>query len=420
MFLKIAIYSVLVFVLGLVFAFRISSVSNQKQSLRTFGPRESQGVPPWDSDSRSFEIEPQIDEVFEVKQEPKVTEKYQVVDLGSIKLFTDFFPQVHTGDRIKVKGKVNENGLVFNANVEKIGSKGGFGAFFSQIKADFSGRIDRLLPSREATLVKGAILGVDDIDSGFRDALIKTGTIHVVVVSGQNLAIAAGVFTSLALYLGRRLSLVLALIFCLVYALIAGFEPPVMRALLMVSVSTLGVYLGRPVIAIWSLILAALVIIFIWPASISEISFQLTFAASLGIMTLGKTLESKFKRLPIIGQNLAVATSAYVFTMPIIFYYFGRVSLIAPIANLFVIEAVFPIMVLGFAALVLTFILWPLAQVGGILAYVPAFYFAKCVELFANVPFGYVEAGSIGIFGVIASYFLIFLSIYLWGQKTKS
>ncbi|MEX2028009.1 MAG: ComEC/Rec2 family competence protein, partial [Candidatus Curtissbacteria bacterium] len=237
----------------------------------------------------------------------------------------------------------------------------------------------------EATLLQGTVVGVDNIDQTFREQLIKTGTIHVVVVSGQNLAIVAGLFMAFAKYIGRRKALVLACIAVFLYAAIAGFSAPVMRAAVMVMVSTIAVYAGREVWPIWSLLLAALVILFISPSAAGEISFQLTFAASLGIMTLGKVLARIFARVPVLGENAAVATSAYLFTAPVILFYFGRVSPLAPLVNILVAEAVAPIMVLGFLTAGVSLIFMPLAQILAFLAYVPAFYFVKVVEVFSKI-----------------------------------
>lgn len=256
---------------------------------------------------------------------------------------------------------------------------------FSGLRNEIAQNINSLLPLREATLVVGTVLGVDDIDTDFKNNLIETGTIHVVVVSGQNMMLVAGVFLSLSKFFGRRASLFLAMIAVFAYAFLAGFEPPVVRASLMVLSSTLAIYFGREVLAIWSLLVAALVIVFVWPRALFEVSFQLTFAASLGIMTMGQKLSKLFLRVPVFGENAAIATSAYLFTMPIIFYHFERISLLSPLVNVMVAEAVFPIMIFGFATAILSLVFTPLAQLVAYLAFVPAFYFVNVVELFAKL-----------------------------------
>ena len=237
---------------------------------------------------------PQGPVVFEavLKQAPQLNGRGQVLKFANVKVYTDFLPQYEAGERLRIEGVVDDKYRIFNPKVtqrqrareSEISSK------ISDLREKISGNIGKVLPKKEAILVQGTILGVDNIDYQFRQELINTGTIHVVVVSGQNMAIAAGIFLAFSRYLGRRLAVVLALIGVLCYATIAGFQPPVVRAAIMVSAATIATLFGREIWPIWSLVLAAYAIVFINPAAAGEISFQLTFAATLGIMTLGRLL----------------------------------------------------------------------------------------------------------------------------------
>ena len=289
-----------------------------------------------------------------------------------------------------------------------------------KVRQGLAQNLDKLLPSREATLVAGTVLGIDKIDKRFKEELIKTGTIHVVVVSGQNLSIVAGFFLALSPYIGKRKSLLLSVTACFLYALLTGFEPPVVRATIMVLAATLAVYFGREANVIASLILAAAVIIFVWPQAITEISFQLTFAATLGIATLGRRLAKMWSKYPYVGENAAIATSAYLFTAPIIIYYFGRVSLLSPFANILVAEAVAPVMILGFLVIVSSLIFLPMAQLLAYFSYVPAFFFVKVVELFAKFDAFQIQVGRGNLVLVLVGYFMILGLILIWTRKPKS
>ena len=320
-----------------------------------------------------------------VKREPRIYDMYQVVYVADSKVYVDLYPRFRVGDRLLVEGKLDEKGRMFKGKVEKNGEVSSLTRLRSRLRENISQKISRLLPIREATLVTGTVLGVDRISAEFREELVKTGTIHVVVVSGQNLSIVAAMFLAQVRFVGRRRSMVLAVLAVFAYAFLTGFEPPVIRASIMVLVSTLAVYLGREADALWSLFIAATAIVLIWPHAIFEISFQLTFAATLGIMTLGQLLKARLGRFGLLGNNAAIATSAYIFTAPIILFYFGQVSPIAPIANIFVAEAVFPIMVLGFLTATATLIFMPLAQVLAYLAFVTAMYFTQVVAIMAKI-----------------------------------
>src|SRR3990167_2762657 len=301
------LYVILVVLLGFGFALRI--VSQGKQEI-------PKGVP--------------IKLAATIKKEPRIYESNQVIEIGDGKVYVDLYPRFKVGDKILLSGEVDSEGRIFRPKVEVLGRRRSVSSFFSNIRLKISQNIASYLPSREATIVSGTVLGVDTIEKSFRDDLVKTGTIHVVVVSGQNLMIVAGVFLALGRYFGRRRSLVLATAAVFTYAFLTGFEPPVVRASLMVLASTLAIFLGRQTFPIWQLILAASVILFFWQQALFEVSFQLTFAATLGIMTLGRYLTKifnfKFLILNLFADNAAIATSAYLFTAPVILFYFRRVS----------------------------------------------------------------------------------------------
>ena len=244
------------------------------------------------------------------------------------------------------------------------------------------------------------------------------------------------------------------------------------RATIMVLASTLAIYFGREVNTILSIFLAALLILFFAPQALSEISFQLTFAATVGIATMGQRLAAHsfaivLGRGPVLRQprptssldsnqdpvsltysvaagarrgapsratpafrathfllsffwqSGAVAVSAYLFTAPIIMFYFGRISVLSPLVNILVVEAVLPVMVLGFGMAIFSLILPPLAQILAYLAYVPAFYFVKVVEIFAAVPFGQIEAGKGSWVVAIVWYVLLLGMMGVWRNKRK-
>lgn len=404
-------YIVLVCLLGLGFAYRVSTIDVLK-------------IP------RNQEIKLSAT----VKAEPRISGGWQVLEIGDGKIYVDLYPRYRVGDKVLLSGKVDADGRIFRPQIEIIDRQESLLSFFSSLRLTISQNIASFLPLREATIVSGTVLGVDTIERDFRDELVKTGTIHVVVVSGQNLMIVAGVFLSLGRYLGRRASLVFATIAVFVYVFLTGFEPPVLRASLMVLASTLAIFAGRQTSPIWQLVLAALVILFIWPQALFEVSFQLTFAATLGIMTLGQyltkifnfpfRLETRSRRafliLNLFCDNAAIATSAYLFTAPIILFYFGRISPLAPIANILIAEAVFPVMILGFLVSIISLIFPLLAQVISYIAYVPAFYFVKVVEIFAEIPIEQIFFGQDNLFALFIFYILIFIFLFLWTQRAKS
>ena len=187
----------------------------------------------------------------------------------------------------------------------------------------------------------------------------------------------------------------------------------------MVLATTVAVFAGREVSPVWSLILAAALIVFIWPQSFLEVSFQLTIAATLGIVTLGKTLAKLLQKLPLVGENAAVATSAYLFTVPIIIFYFGQTSIISPLANILVAELVAPIMILGFVISLASVLFLPLAQLISYFAFVPAFAFVKVVQVFAGMPFGQIKVSAENLFLALFLCIFVLLVTFLLSSHSK-
>jgi len=354
-----------------------------------------------------------------ILQSVKASENNQVIKISDLQIYTSIYPEYKVGDRIKVEGFVDEGGRIIPANVTKIGTRPLLFGMVARLRERIATNIGQILSGDQATLVLGTVLGVDTISADFKEALTKTGTIHVVVVSGQNLMIVAGVIMSLARFIGRRQSLAISVGLVLSYSLLAGFQPPVMRAMIVVLFSTIAIYYGREANALWSLFLAGVLIILVWPQAIFEISFQLTFAASLGIITLGQKLIRVFRGVPIIGENGAVAISAFLFTMPIIVYYFGKVSILSPIVNILVAEAVLPIMLFGFLISISSLIFMPLAKLFAFLVYPVALYFSQVVTFFAKFDVGQVSGGKGNLLFVVVSYLVILGGYVMFGKSTR-
>lgn len=217
------------------------------------------------------------------------------------------------------------------------------------------------LPEPQSSLFLGIVWG---IKAGFRKELYQTmkqaGLVHLVVASGQNLSIFSKVLLDwLSLVLKRKLALVLSLLVILFYVLLIGAEPPLVRAALMASLSFLGMYLGREVLGGVALFSSALLMVLFDFSLLGSISFQLSFAATAGLVFVAPRLK-KFRafKWPILGQNFLESFSAQLMTSPIIFYHFGLFNPWSLISNLLVLWMIPILMTLGMAALFVNLI-WP-------------------------------------------------------------
>jgi len=218
------------------------------------------------------------------------------------------------------------------------------------------------LPSRESALLAGIVLGnKEDIGYDFYQKMVSSGSIHIAVASGFNLMLVGG--ASLALlfwFLSRKVATLVTIGIMVLYAALAGFGAPVLRALIMSSFVYISYVIGRKVDAWWSLFLSAWFML-IWDFGLLwDVSFQLSMAASVGLMVLapkivewaslwGWEVEVGFLEKISVVSTVAVMT----LTTPIIWYHFGRVNLIGLFSNIFILPLVPPVMVLGSLMLVL-------------------------------------------------------------------
>jgi len=176
--------------------------------------------------------------------------------------------------------------------------------------------INRFFPEPEASLLSGIVLGVQrNFPPTFKENLKRTGTTHIVVVSGTNITLVMMIFMVFSPYLGRRTMLTLSLIGILIYVFLVGFDPPVLRALIMFIPVYFAQMYGREGNVFTNFIFAADVILFTNPLLIENISFQLSFGATLGLILIFPILKQLIKLPDIIREGLLVSLSAQIMTL---------------------------------------------------------------------------------------------------------
>jgi competence protein ComEC len=194
------------------------------------------------------------------------------------------------------------------------------------------------LPGKEAGLLDGMLLGdKTGFDKDFWNQLKNSGLVHLVVVSGTNMMLVfKSVIENLAKVLKRKLAIGVGFLVGLIYMEMVGWQIPVVRALILVSVMYWAQILGRKYDVVRGLILSILIILSAWPASFKEISFWLSFTAFIGV------ISSKWK------GNFGTTVWVSLWVSPVLAMSFGKINLISPITNLLVLFTVEIITVVGF------------------------------------------------------------------------
>lgn len=233
-----------------------------------------------------------------------------------------------------------------------------------RLRARWEQVAERLFAEPEASLLNGVVLGSrgrmpPETVEHFR----RSGTSHVIVVSGSNVAVVAALMLAAARPLGRRGARLLAGGLVLGYCLLVGLEPPVVRAGLMAGLYLLAQELGRPAEAVRALLTSGLLMLVWRPGTLWEVSFQLSFAATLGLILAARPLQKRLGRWGdnVLGETLAMTTAAQVFTAPVLLAHFHSFSLVSLPANLLIVPLQPLTLVLGAALLGLALIHEPLA-----------------------------------------------------------
>lgn len=272
--------------------------------------------------------------------------------------------------------------------------------------ADVTSIINSLLPEPHAGLLAGMLFGVKAaLAPDLYEDLVRTGTLHIVALSGMNITILITLTNVLLLRLvGRRVASLLTIIFICWFVLFVGASASVIRAAIMGTITLLAVVFGRQYWALWSWGIAAGVMLAVTPSWIGDLSFQLSVMATLGIILFGKKAPQQSKapqdikkmsgfaqtlRLGegAVGDDLRITLAAQVFTIPLIFFAFHRISLISPLSNVLIGFVVAPLTGVGLFMVSVGLVFLPLAQVIAWVVWVPLAYILFVVTTLSRIPF---------------------------------
>jgi competence protein ComEC len=219
------------------------------------------------------------------------------------------------------------------------------------------GVIAARLPETSAALLAGLLLGERsalprEIDAGFR----RAGVYHILAVSGFNVALLAGaVFGGLAMCgVPRRGAAGVAAVVLVGFALVVGGQPSVLRATVMGLLLLAALLLDRESQLPNALALAVLALLLWRPGDLWEPGFQLSFAATAGIVYLGPVITARLvaRGAPSwLAAAVAVSLGAQAAVTPLMLAHFNQLSLIGVVANLLVVPLAAVATTLGMLAL---------------------------------------------------------------------
>lgn len=223
--------------------------------------------------------------------------------------------------------------------------------------------LNQFFEAEEAALLEAMLLGQRTrISETLKTAFARTGTAHILAISGLNVGIVVAVLFFLLRSLGgpRVMPYGVTMFFIVAYVLITGASASVVRAGAMAIVFLTSFVIERENDPMNSLALAAFLILLFDPNSLFAIGFQLSFLSVLSILLFFQLFmdgwSSLFQKSPnpvfkFFLESNALTLSASLGVTGLIAYYFGNVSLISPLANLVVVPLSSLVIVLGMAVL---------------------------------------------------------------------
>ncbi len=364
---------------------------------------------------------------------------------GNVLVITKLYPEYRYGDELKIKCKLKKPEPVNDFAYDKYLAKeniyslcywpeikflsSGLGnkliSVLLSAKTKFVSVVGRILPEPQASFLGGLLYGARrGIPQDLMDKFNATGTTHIIAISGYNITILALLISKLTCGFGiaRKKSFWISLLGILFFVIIAGAQPSVVRAAIMGGLVLLAEREGRLSRVTNALLFAgASMLIFNSKILVFDIAFQLSFAATIGLIFLSPIFERYFRKLPQtlgIKDSFITTMSAIILTLPLILYNFGRLSFVAPLANVLILFIIPTTMAVGFIAVFCGMLSLGLGQILGWLAWFLLSYIIKVAEFFSKIPWASVQIGKIHWVLLTIAYLII--GGFIWWQRKNS
>ncbi|MEH1921898.1 ComEC/Rec2 family competence protein [Nostoc sp.] len=279
----------------------------------------------------------------------------------------------------------------------------------------------RWLGVPEGPLVSAMVLGSKAVDLPYdiRDLFVQAGLAHALAASGFQTSLILSVILQLTRRTKKGTQFTVGFLALIIFLSLTGFQPAVLRAVIMGFAALVGLLLKRKVKQFGSLLLAATLLLVFNPLWIWDLGFQLSFLATLGLVVTVSPLVNSLAWLPpAIASLIAVPLAATIWTLPVQLFVFGVVPSYSLFLNV-VSTPLISIISIGGIISALIGLVWTEAGsfLAGVLHY-PTDWLIKLVEFSSKLPGSSIAVGSISSWQLLAIYVLIIL-VWLvpWWQR---
>jgi len=371
---------------------------------------------------------------------------------GRILITLDRYPEYEYGDRIKAVGKVLSPGEFNEFNYKSYLAKEGIYSlmYFPEVELlekknsrnIFSNSYGLILSfknslresiysnfSPPSSFILGAVLLGDKsrISEKWKEKLNLTGLRHVTAVSGMHVAIILGIIIFLLSYFhfSHNWIFFLSSLLISLFVVITGFQSSALRAGIMAILFLSAVFFGSKIQPFKILVFTAFSLLVFNPLLLkSDVGFQLSFSAIIGILYFLSFFRVKIRKLFVKVPNflnfkdiLSLTLSAQVFTLPILIYNFGYISIISPLSNVLVVPFIPFIMIFGFISGILGIISPFLGWLFSFPAYFLLSYLKLIINFLSSFSFIFLKSNIPLVFLIF--YYLFFIYLGLKFKKEK-
>ena len=372
-------------------------------------------------------------EIIDVVKNKVEKEKYDEYEVGNF-LVRDYTKQngIKVGNNIKLKGKFKDlskmsyedfdygryirsmgyEGLIYLNKYTIEGNNLIYKCIYN-IKNYMSNTI-RYLYKDNSDFINSIMLGQkNDLSEDEKLIFSRTGTSHIVAISGLH----TGILSSIVIFaignINKIYKLIILSLIMFIYCAMVGNSPSIIRSIMFTVILYLSFFLDRKTDKISTLSFIGILLVINNPYIIYNISFQLSFLATLSIIYFYSYINSKLN-IKIISLTL----SANILTMPIIYYNFKGISLLSILGNVIIIPFIGIIIYLT----ILSLILFKISiHISSIVVYINRFILNTIyllLEKISNLDFAYIIIDEPKLYYVVIYYIVVFLYMIYKEAKT--
>ncbi|MGL4912801.1 MAG: ComEC/Rec2 family competence protein [Romboutsia sp.] len=363
----------------------------------------------------------QIVGTVESKNEKQKYDEYKI-DKFLVRDYTKK-KDMKVGYKVKIKGKfksldkMNQEDFNYGRYLKSIGYEGllymnsyealGVSNFYKALgnTKDYIRNTNRYLYKKSSDFINSLILGEkDQLDTMEKEMFSKTGTSHVIAISGLHTGILCVLITFIIGGINKFYKLIFLTVLISLYSIMIGSTPSITRSISFVIILYIAIFIDRKRDGISTLSLIGIFLTINNPYIIYNISFQLSFLATLSIIYFYGYINETIK-ISVISLTLA----SNILTLPIIYYNFKGIPIISVISNIIIVPFIGSIIYMSIISLILFQINITISKCIAYFNYtiINSIYFL--LNKLSELDFAYVEIDNPSKVYVIIYYIAVFL-----------